>query len=83
LALFSIGVILFLARQYIIYYVFLLLQFTIPNSNEGLLQANIWSYYSSFLLIIAGVITFFVSRRRKNNQQSTEAAAGISGNSGK
>jgi len=73
LALFAIGIIIFLAKTYVMWYVSLLISFVSGGIGNYVSEAYLWTHFMSFALVIAGVIVFYIGRKQKDMRPQSNA----------
>ena len=69
LALFALGVIMFLTNRFIPAYL-AQLSLLISGTSDLSIIYN-FAFYSPFVLIVAGLIAFYIGRRQKNSEPAT------------
>jgi hypothetical protein len=76
LALFAIGVILFIGQGYVLSFFYMTLSFVPPDTSgySIMSQAGIWTYSLAFILIISGVVMFYKGRKESSVNASSESS---------
>ena len=75
LALFALGVIVFLGQHYVLSFFTIVFTRFVPFNFNAILQAYVWTYAIALILIISGVVLFYRARK-ESNQASSIAESG-------